>query len=82
MHVAAASFLPRELPGCTLAGGLASSREQESRALWLESQQPEPFFSLSDDSAVACFFSPLSGNGYSGSNGLCCQLWHSASEPC
>ena len=33
-------FFPRESPGRTLAGGLASTREQESRALWLESQQP------------------------------------------
>ena len=38
------------------------------------------FFSRSDDSAVACFFSPLSGSGNGGSS--CCQLWHAASEPC
>ena len=25
-------------------------------------------------------FSPLSGSGYSGSGGPCCQLWHAASE--
>ena len=57
-------------------------RHEKKSRVWLESQPPESFFSRSDDSAVACFFSPLSGNGYSGSNGLCCQLWHSASEPC
>ena len=39
-------------------------------------------FSRSDYSAVACFFSPLSGSGYSGSSGPCYQLWHAASEPC
>ena len=40
--MAVASYFPRESPGCTLAaGGLASSREQESRALWLGTQQPE-----------------------------------------
>jgi len=49
-------FLPWESPGRTLAGGLASSREQESRALWFESQQPASVFSRSDESAVACFF--------------------------
>ena len=27
-------------------------------------------------------FSLLSGSGYSGSSGPCCQLWHAASEPC
>ena len=45
VHVAAASFLPRESPGRTLAGGLAWSREQDSRALCLVSQQP-PFFTV------------------------------------
>ena len=41
MCVAAASYFPRESPGRTLvAGGLASSRERESQALWLKSQQP------------------------------------------
>ena len=55
VHVAAASFFPRESLGRTLAaGGLTSSREQESRALWPESQQPASVFTRSDDSAVAC----------------------------
>ena len=69
--------------GRTLAGVLASSREQESRALCLESQQPaSSIFSRSDDTAAACFFSPLSRSGYNGNGGPCCQLWHAASEPC
>ena len=41
--MAAASFLPQESHGCTLAGGLAWPRIQESRALWLEIQQPASF---------------------------------------
>ena len=57
---------------------LASSREQESRALWLQSRQPASSI-LHDE---ACFFSPLSGSRYSASSGPCCQLWHAASEPC
>ena len=32
VHVVAASFFPRESSGRTLEGGLASSREEESRA--------------------------------------------------
>ena len=55
MHVAATSYFPRESPGRKLAAGsLASSREQESRALWLESQQPASSIFCT---AVACFFS-------------------------
>ena len=38
------------------------------------------FFTIGRQRGV--FFSPLSGIGYSGSGGPCCQLWHAASEPC
>ena len=31
-------------------------------------------FSRSDDTAVACFFSPLSGSDYSGRGGPCCHV--------
>ena len=55
------------------------TRIRVATALWLESEQPASVFTRSEDSAVACFFSALSGNGYSG---LCCELWHAASEPC
>ena len=71
MHLAAAYFSPRELPG-RMAGGLAWGREQESRALWLESQQPARIFFY--DRTTRCAFSPLLGSGYSGSGGPCCQL--------
>ena len=74
MSAAAASFFPRESHERTLAGVLASSREQESRALWLE---PHLFFFRDQMTRQWRAFSPLSGNGYSGSSGPCCQLWHS-----
>ena len=50
VHVVAASFFPRESSGLTL-GGLASSREEESRV----AREPAAriFFSRSDDAAVA-----------------------------
>ena len=78
VHVVAASFFPRESSGRTLEGGLASSREPESRAMWAESQQP-----ASSIDANGLLYAPLPGSGYSsGSGGPCCQLWHAASEHC
>ena len=56
VHIWRPHIFPRESPGRTLAGGLASSREQESRALWLESQQPASIF-LRSDERLASFFS-------------------------
>ena len=74
-------LFPQESHGRTPAGVLASSREQESRALWLESQQPvSSIFPRSDDAAAACFFSPLSGSGYFGV--ACAASATTAREPC
>ena len=69
VHVKAASYFPRESPGRMLAAGLASSRESESRALWLSIHQPAFFPPRSDDAPVACFFPPLSASGPSVSFG-------------
>ena len=54
VHVVAASFFPRESSGRTLEGGLASSREEESRV----AREPAARILFV---TVACFFSSVVG---------------------